>query len=185
MKKFNWIILLLALIPLSGFAETRKEFDKRYYGKNFSGWKGIVFICIFDPDDKTLNKICQRAISDIELLAAAYKVELETSKNNLVTIISHEDYVVLEYDLMATKSSIQYDTKAIHARLSFINYYTNAVQKNAKSGTLNNMPRSGDLELWSRSVIGNGDPSSVVSPFSDGAEQHIKDAMTIFLKYAK
>ncbi len=117
MQRFNLIILLIGLIPIGAFAESQEEFYEKYYSKNLMGWKGIVFICSFDTNDKILERICQRAISDIELLTAANKVNLKTAKSNDFAtasfIANRNQYVTLEYELMATQTQGQYDAKAI------------------------------------------------------------------------
>jgi len=200
-KRFTWITFIISFIAITSHAKGQEpsdiedSYNKEYYSKKFSGWKGIIFICIYNKDDKVLERICQRATSDIDLLAAATKVNIKFAKSNdfaatLYSISngqykSYEQYVTLEYSLIATSPSSQNEAKAIHGRLTFTKYYSNAVENNSKSGSLRNIPRPGDLELWSKELIGSGLPSDIITPFSDGAETHIKKALAMFLKYAK
>jgi len=189
MKIFNWMLVILVLIPIGAFAESQEEALEKLYSQDLAGWKGIVFICSFDANDNTLKRICNRGISDIELLAASNKVNLKIAKNNdfaTATYMAAENgYVTLSYGLMATNPKGQNDVKAIHARLSFKEYYSNAVDNNAMQGSLDSMPRPGDLEFWSEQIIGSGNPSSIITPFSDEMEVFIKKALTLFIKYAK
>lgn len=189
MKNICWLILLLVAVPTLAIGESREEFYEKHYSKNMSGWRGIVFICSYDSSDKVLEQICRRAETDIELLAASSNVLMKIADaNNFVNasfIASLENYVTLEYELMATQSPGSYDSKAVHARLTFKTYLSNAVEKDSKPNSIDSPPRAGDLELWSRSVIGSGVPSEIVDPFSNGAETHLKKALTLFLKYRK
>lgn len=191
MQKFSWILLTISLWPSAVFAESQEEFAEkyyRYYSKSLLGWKGIVFVCSYDAKDKTLDAICQRAITDIELLAAANKVTLKAARGNdfdtAAFFAVNNGYIKLSYNLMATPTADGY-SKAVHARLVFETYYGDAVEKKSKPGDLEGMPRSGNLEIWSKSIIGIGDPSDIVTPISDGAEIYMKNALTLFLKYVK
>lgn len=189
MKRICWLFLLFSALPTLAIGESREEFYEKHYIKNMSGWKGIVFICSFDSSDNVLEQICRRAETDVELLAATSNIALKVADANNFSQASFiavvDKFVTLEYDLMATQNRGNYDSKAVYARLAFETYLSNAVEKDSKPNSINNSPRSGDLELWSRSVIGSGVPSDIVDPFSNGAETHIKKALTLFLKYRK
>ncbi len=188
MKNINWLIIvtiIVSLMPTMVFGEAHEQFYKEYYSQNFSGWKGIVFICSYDTKDKVLEKICQRAITDIELLSASNKINLKVIEANNTYKASFKaeinKFVILSYSLLATEGQ----NKAVHARLAFTTFYSNAVEKGAKLNSLDSMPRSGDLELWSRSAIGSGSADGIINPFSDNAEMLIKQALTLFIKYSK
>ncbi|MDZ7753857.1 MAG: hypothetical protein U5S82_19980 [Gammaproteobacteria bacterium] len=196
MKNICWLILIFVTLPASAIGEgLEKSYEKHNskdmagWKKDMAGWKGIVFICSIDSSDKVLEKICRRAETDIELLAASNNVPLKVVDANkfahAVFFASANDFIILEYELMATQSRGNYDAKAVHARLTFEAFYLNAIEKDSKPTSTNNIPRSGYLELWSRSVIGSGTPNGIVEPFSNGAETHIKKALILYLKYSK
>ncbi|MCX2780607.1 DUF3164 family protein [Microbulbifer thermotolerans] len=188
MKLIRWITVILYFFPIFVFGESREQFYEEYYSKNMSGWKGIVFVCSFDSNDKVLEKICERATSDIKLLAAGNKIDLKIVESNnffeAALIASLNKFVTLEYSLTATENSGQFSVKAIQARLAFKVFYSNAVEKDAKPNTIDSIPRSGDLDLWSDTVIGFGSPSEIVHPFGNAAETHIKKALTLFIEYS-
>ena len=189
MKITKWLLSIVVFIPTLVIGESQEQFYEQYHSKNMSGWKGIVFVCSFDASDKVLESICQRAVTDIELLAASNKVELKVAEPNkfeqAALIATANKFVTLEYELVATQGGSEFDAIAIYARLAFEAVYSNAVENDSKPNTIGSLPRSGDLELWSKTVIGSGDPSDIVDPFSDASEIHIKKALTLFIKYAK
>ena len=175
-------------MPTLVIGESQEQFNEQTHSNNMSGWKGIVFVCAFDSSDKVLESICQRAVTDIELLAASNKVKLKVAEANrfeqAASIAADNQFVTLEYELMATLGGSEFDAIAIHARLAFEAFYSNAVENDSKPNSIDSLPRSGDLELWSKTVIGSGSPSDIVDPFSDATEIHIKKALTLFIKYA-
>jgi hypothetical protein len=189
MKIIKLLITIAFLLPTLVIGETQDQFFEKYHSKNMSGWKGIVFVCSFDSGDKVLEKICDRAVTDTELLAASHKVNLkvvEANKFEQATFVAGVNkFVTLEYELIATQGVGQFDAKAIHARLTFVVFYSNAVEKDTKPNSIDSLPRSGDLELWSKTLIGSGAPTDIVDPFSNGAEVHIKKALTLFIKFSK
>lgn len=109
MKITKWLITIVALIPALALGGSEEQQYEEMINKNMSGWKGIVFICSFDSSEKLLEKICHRAITDIELLAASNNVELKVAEANdffRASIIAlTNEFVTLEYDLMATQGS--------------------------------------------------------------------------------
>lgn len=187
MKNICLLILTFIALPVLASGESQQASYEKYNSKNMSGWKGIVFICLFDSNDKVLQKICRRAETDIELLAANNNVALKIANANdtrqAAYIAGADKYITLEYDLMATQIRNDYDVQAVHARLRYEIVYSNAIEKGSKPDSIDNLPRSGDLAVWSRSVIGSGVPANIVEPFSDGAETYIKKALTFYLKY--
>lgn len=189
MKIIKSLTLILALMPTLVTGQTREQFLEKSYSQKLSGFKGIVFICSYDANDKTLERICQRAVTDIMLHGASNKVNIKLAEaNNFVesmSIANDDDFVTLEYEITATQNNEQFDTIAVHAHLSLEIYYSQAIEKGASNKSINGIPRSGDLELWSRSVIGSGNPSDIVEPFSDNTEMLLKQALTLFIKYAK
>jgi len=176
------IILLAMLLPSLGLVDEESEFYEKHYFKNFAGWQGITFMCSYDESNKTLRKICERGKTDLELLSASHNVNLKVIRDNedatLTLTASLDNLIVLEYDLEATNP-----VEAVHARLIFSSYYLESVEQGATPGSIDNLPRSGNLEIWSNSAIGSGTPSNIVIPFSDGAESMFKKAITLFLKY--
>ena len=98
-----------------------------------SGRKEIVFICSLVSSDKILERICRLAETDIKFLAASSNIKLEVADANDFTDASYiavfSKYVTLEYELMATQSHSNHDSKAVYARLTFETYFSNAVEK--------------------------------------------------------
>ena len=162
-------------------------YEKMMHNQNMSGWKGIVFVCYFDSSDKVLEEICQRAETDIELLAAISKIELRIADANnagqAVYMAGALDYVTLQYNLSATKRETNYETKAVYAELAFTEFYSVAVERHKDSDSIDNMPRTGDLVLWSNDIIGFGPPYTIIGGFSDGAETLIKKALTLYITH--
>lgn len=186
--KLAWF-LAAAFFSQVALADVESDFYEQYYSKNFRGWKGIVFICTYSPSDKVLAKICSRASTDLELLTASHDIELEIIQPNEHGVAAFQaasrGFLTLEYDLTATKPTNSSNAKAIHGQITYALFYSNAVEKDAESGSIDRLPRSGDLEIWSDSIIGSGLPSRIVKPFGDGAETHLKKAVSLFLKYTK
>jgi hypothetical protein len=189
MKIIKLLITIAFLVPALVIGETQDQFYEKYHSKNMSGWKGIVFVCSFDSGDKILEKICDRAVIDTELLAASHKVNFKVVEANKsgdeVFFSAVNKFLTLKYELIATQGVGQFDTKAIHARLTFVVFYSNAVEKDAKPNSIDSLPRMGDLELWSKTLIGSGAPTDIVDPFSNEAEGLIKKALTLFIKFSK
>ncbi len=189
MKNICCLVLVFIALPTLAIGEKPEEFYEKLNSKNMSGWKGIVFICSYDSSDKLLEQICSRAEKDIKLLAESNNVPLKIADANKFSraslIATANNFVTLEYELMATQSRGKYHSRAVHARLSFETFFSNAVEKNSRPKLITNSPRAGDLELWSRSVIGTGTPNGIVDPLGNGAETHLKKALTLFLKHRK
>lgn len=182
------LALIVTLIPTLVIGQTKEQFLEKLYSQKLSGFKGIVFVCSYDSSDKDLERICQRAVTDIELLGANNKVNIKIAEANnffqSMSIANVDDFVTLEYEISATQNNDQSDTKAVHAHLSLETYYSQAIEMGASNKSINGVPRSGDLELWSRYVIGSGTSADIVEPFSDSAETLLKQALTLFMKYA-
>jgi len=189
MKKIIWIILAVSFSSVGARAENQEELNNDYYRKYFSGWKGIVFFCSFDADDNTLGQICQEAVSDIKLLAPTNNVKLKIAASNDIAqaalLADLVGYIILEYDLVSTKTKGENEIKAVHARLFYKIIYVNAVENNKNPDTLGGMARAGSLEIWGKSLIGKGGPTDIITPFSNLAELLFKEAVTLFTKYAK
>jgi hypothetical protein len=69
---------------------------------------------------------------------------LRTIQNNFfraASLAGANEFVTLEYELMATQESGQFDVKAIHARLAFEEFYSNAAEKYSNTNAINNIPR--------------------------------------------
>ncbi len=189
MKNIYWFALIFVALPALATEESREAFYEKHNSQNMSGWKGIVFICSFDLSDKVLEKICHRAETDAELLAASHNIALKVvDENNFgdaAYFAALNKFVTLEYKLRATKSG-NYDVKAVHARLTLGTFFSNGIEKGSKPNSIDNIPRSGDLELWSRGTIGSGAPDAgIAHEFSNAAETNIKKALTLYLKYNK
>ena len=62
-------------------------------------------------------------------------------------------------------------------------FYWNAVGKGSAEGTLDAKPRAGDLVLWSRDVIGAGDPESELAQnMSNAFETLLKEFFALFIE---
>jgi len=186
MSKFNFVILIILFLSSLLSAKSQDDFYEKFYEKNFSGYKGIVFICSFDSTDKTLEKISKRAITDIELICSANKINLKVINNNDHYSASYyatlNQYLLLQYYLMATNTEGQYEAKAVFGELSFEIFYSNAIEKYSTNENLNKLARSGYLTIWSKTIIGSGSSFDIITPFSSQAETVLKMAMTLFLK---
>lgn len=180
-------VAAFALLSSVALGDSHSDFYEKFNRQNFSGWKGIVFVCAYDREDRVLAEICLRGTSEIELLAVAAKVSLKVAEPNNLEQASFmaalNKFVTLEYELMATKTINSYDPKAVHGRLVFEVFYSNAVESQASSESLDRFPRSGDLELWSRPIIASGATSELVGPFAEAAESLFKKAIAHFLRY--
>ena len=190
MKARSFVVLVLGqLFVQATLADAKNEFYERYYANNFRGWSGIIFLCTYDPADSVLAQICSRASTDIELLAASHRMELQVARPNDHEAAAYEgalqNFVSLEYALTATTPDSMYDVKAVNARLSYIVFYSSAIEADAKPGAPGRLPRSGDLEIWSTSTIGAGSAAELAQPFSDGAESNLKQALGLFLRHRK
>lgn len=197
-RRIIWLVYMAAVLPVMVWADgqsniykEREKYLANLYenelAKNFSGWKGIIFLCSYDSNDEILAQICQRGTTDLKLLAAGNKVNLAVAKPNdyrgATVIATLDQFLTLEYELIATVPEDRHQPKLINARLVFRIYYSNAIEKDARSNSMKRFPRAGDLELWSRVTIGSGMPSNIVVPFSSNAEMIFKEALTLFLKY--
>ena len=181
------LFLFILLLPTFVVAENLKDIIEENNAKNFAGWKGIVFMCSYDEKDSTLAKICKRGTIDIKLLAASNNIELlvvePNDYMNLGIAAGFKKYIPLEYELFSTKVKNPSDLRAFFGRLFFRIYYSNIVEKGAKPESIDSLPRSGDLEIWSNYIIGSGTSSGIIKPFSDNAETLFKEALTTFLLY--
>jgi len=180
------MILILCALPAYG-SDLQQEFYKKYFGKNFKGWKGVVFVCSYKKETVLLNKICQRGITDIKLLAASHSIPLYVAKDNGTSEASFQsgikDFLILEYQLSSSQDNPTGSLLGVHGRLSFNIFFSFAVEDNAKPNDIDSFPRSGDLEVWGRTVIASGTYPEIVSPFSDSAETLLKKFFTLYLTY--
>ena len=178
----------LPTVSIGQSSSDEGEFQREYYGKNFAGWNGIVFLCEFDDADTLLARICDRARTDLNLLAATHRISVEVAKPNAIQhaafIAAADNRVTLTLYLDATKSKDDGAPKAVFARLAYETFFSDAVEKNSKQGSIYSLPRSGDLEIWSSSVIGSGIGSDLISPIADGVETLLKEALTLSLRFA-
>ncbi len=187
-------VYFLAAVPVATAeqqltAEERQQVEQYQHEKNkknFIGWKGILFYCsIENQSNRALNEICERSYTNVDFLAASAKINLVKAKSasDLGFRAIVDDYLVLEVVLTATTAG---RPSAIHANLRAYKSYSKAVDTSflatEKKGTQAE-PRSGDLIMWERSVIGasSGATQELVPAVSDGIEQHIKQFFADFL----
>jgi hypothetical protein len=190
MLKAIWLFVLLAQSGIVAAQTSDKEMQEFYRAldaKNFAGWKGITFICEYDERDSLLAEVCIKGTADFRFLATTADIDYYAVAPNDFRASTFRstisDHVVLNYELHSTLNNNQHTNKAIFGRLSFIEFYTNAVEEKASNFSLDKLPRSGDLELWSRAVIGSRSSVRLVAVMSEAFEVHFKDAITHFLEH--
>ena len=184
--------IILTAIFLSGlvFAESpTDQLNDQYYARYFTGWKGIVFTCNFDAQDKILEQIYQQAMADVKMLTSTNDVQLIMARSNDLSDASSlaklKDFIILEYDLISTETKDKDVVKAVHARLFFKISYLNAVDNNEMPGSLGGLPRPGNLEIWERTQIGKGRTDRIAKSFANHAKQMFRQALSLFSEYSK
>jgi hypothetical protein len=146
------------LFPSIGYGQTDTEAERAFLKRQFTGWGGIVFRCLPDNLNDTLQKkICEATAAEARFLAATAKVPfkdlagadfLEVS----IAVADLDGALILEAAVRGTQGS----PRAVYVRLRAYSYYANAVETNVEMDSPENDPRSGDLVLWERDVIGSG-----------------------------
>lgn len=162
------------------------EKKEKVWEHRFAGFEGIVFYCVYDPEKSLLAEICERAETEVDLIAASNDVPLIIVEPNNhfqsgVQTARNPSYVTLEYSLRAVEDSGQ--RLAVSGHLQFNTSYSNAVEQDAGREDFDAKPRPGTLVIWEDSVIGVGSRSGFLDTFSNAAEQLLKRAFTLMLKY--
>ncbi|MBZ9654656.1 hypothetical protein [Phyllobacterium lublinensis] len=156
--RFKRIILVTILVmgTLPSFAQTLTE-EQKFYREQFAGWGGIVFRCLPDnPEDYLQKRLCSDAAVKARFLAAAAKVPFrdvgsEDYFSVTMAAIKLNNALVLEATIRATQVG---NPRGVLMRLDAGSFYSDAIEKSAKAGTPESVPRSGTLSLWDKSVIG-------------------------------
>lgn len=163
-----------------GIAETNKQ--------NLSGWRGVLLYCYLDGDSPEVQKdICEKAEVNAEFLAATAKINLikTHSPYEARAIARLKKLLVLKIDVDLTRGG---SPAAVSARILALRHYLNAVEdrpfaKGKKDDPLT-VPRDGYLVMWEEGVLGatSGASQELVTPISQGIEQHLKKFFTDYLK---
>jgi hypothetical protein len=169
-------------------SEMRRKFDeqqKEQDRKNFTGWNGILFYCpIEEQSSRALNEICEKSYTNANFLAASAKVNLTKVRSGYEVLFKSRisDFLILEVELGATKPGTP---SAVHARLRAYVDYSEVVEKSGYEGQkrAREIPRSGDLIFWERTVIGasSGSDQALVAPISESIEQLLKQFFADYL----
>ena len=93
-------------------------------------------------------------------------------------------YIVLRCSLNSNQPASSLEAKAISATLSFESYYFNAIEQDSAKSDPKSKPKSGQLVLWSTSMIGGGAVRDLVIPFGDGLEDKLDKAVSLYMKYS-
>ena len=179
-----WVSMLtfLLLLPSIAFAQTDEQ---EHWRKQFKESGGIVFRC--DPDrkdDAALQRICADASAEARLLAATGKIPFQnaTGKDAFETAfeVASKGSLLLEASIRSTKGS----PAAIYILLAATPYYSNAIEQGAKEGSLDAIPRSGDLVIWERDVIGASTSSTdeLVLGMSNALSTNLKDFFATYIE---
>jgi hypothetical protein len=182
------IPLVLAEQPLTGkMRQLVEDHIAEKNKKNFLGLSGILFYCFFNENSsQTQKNICEQAGVNAEFLAATAKVNLikTHSAYEVALLAKVEKRLVLEVDLHFTASG---SPAAVSARVIAYMDYSSAIEDSPteiKKDDGRVHPRSGKLIVWEEGVIGasSGTTKELVTPVSEGIEQHLKKFFTDYLK---
>lgn len=157
--------------------------EQQFWRDNLSGWKGLSLRCVGDEFNYA-GEICSSVAAEIEKLSAIKELSfLYTGMNipyfdHLVKLADSglEDSLQAEIYIRGTNGSVP----AIYGRISVRTHYSDAVEKGADQDKPLFHPRSGDLIIWSRDVIGTGQSDKIVKEISDALKDH---ASSLFSKY--
>lgn len=162
-----------------------EEYTSQKHQKNLTGWKSVFFYCsIRDEENKSLTEICDNSYRNAAFLAAAAKVPFIKARDafDLGFRAAADDYLVLEVELFSTRPT---SPSAIHAHVKSYIHYSNAVQPspNQRGDKGRTIPRSGDLHVWERPVIGasTGTTQDLVPSISQGIEKILKEFFTDYI----
>ena len=154
------------------------------FQSDFKGYQGIVFICEFQKHESLAARVCERATASLKLIAASNRVPLEIVRPNeyqaatFTAAVDRRIQLRLHLDSVGSTDS----ELAIHARMAYVDFYSRAVEADAKAGDPGSMPRSGELELWSASCMSVGISESEVSQGAlDGIDTIGKHAFALYL----
>lgn len=170
-------------------AKDRRETELYIEGKNkrnFEDWKSIGFYCASDaPKHPHAAQICSNTYTNAEFLAATASIPLERVRDGYELGFRSVagDSLILEVKIFATERG---NPMAMHAAIQAYTGYLRATEGGERRGP-RVKPRSGDLILWKREVIGAsaGSGEDLVQPMSQGIEQHLKQFFADFLKARK
>jgi len=197
MNIFVGVLVFMAIIYLAPVQlvlgitdEMRQRVEKHILEENkanFSGWNGILFYCPYSKDSsKTQKDICEKADVNAEFLAAAAKLNLNKTHSPFeVGILAElEKRLILEVDVYSTS---QGSPAVVSARVVAYIDYSYAIENSPweiKKDDLKMLPRSGKLVVWEEAVIGasSGTSQDLVTPISQGIEQHLKKFFADYLK---
>ncbi len=162
-----------------------EEYKSQKHQKNLTGWKGILFYCsIRDEENKSLTEICDNSYRNAAFLAAAAKLPFVKARDafDFGFKAAADEYLVLEVELFSTRPT---SPSAIHAHVKSYIHYSGAVQSplTQREGKGRTIPRSGDLHVWERPVIGasTGTAQDLVPSISQGIEKVLMEFFTDYI----
>lgn len=154
------VAVACACWPTMGQAQeaATKKLEQTFYRAQFSGWSGIVFRCVHEPNRSFDTHVCETATKDALSLAKDGKVPFKTAKNQSYAAAAYLSAqmgggLIVEADVSSSATS---GFIGVALRIQAGNRYGNVVDRKAASGTPEASPRDGTLVLWEKTEVACG-----------------------------
>mgnify|MGYP003653127839 CR=1 FL=1 len=173
------------LVSGHAIAQTDAEALREHNKVQFADWSGIAFQCLIDAEDDDFQKLlCETARTDAKFLAATAKIPFRDLGNDdhfQVSLAKRElnGDLLLEARIKSTAGA----PRAVHMGLRALSHYSDAVEVGATGDDPQSKPRSGELILWQKNLIGtSGSDENLGQALSNAFSNVLKDFFGTFVE---